>query len=147
MEVFREGMGEDYWNKLAEYKEQIENVSLDNLSVQDTSGSTYLQTVEEEIRNTLNEALTDKNIRADRVELLGVVDGEEGETGRSGIRIYMREGSEQDADDKIAVDIISSGEKYGEGNGSEDVRMREEIAEILQTDIDSVEVVILDGTS
>ena len=140
-------MGEDYWNTLAEYKEQIENVSLDNLSVQDTSGSTYLQTVEEEIRNTLNEALTDKNIRADRVELLGVVDGEEGETGRSGIRIYMREGSEQDADDKIAVDIISSGEKYGEGNGSEDVRMREEIAEILQTDIDSVEVVILDGTS
>ena len=74
-------------------------------------------------------------------------DGKEGKTGRSGIRIYMREGSEQDADDKIAVDIISIGEKYGEGNGSEDVRMREEIAEILQTDIDSVEVVILDGTS
>lgn len=147
MEVFREGMGEDYWNTLAEYKEQIENVSLDNLSVRDTSGSTYLQTVEEEIRNTLNEALTDKNIRADRVELLGVVDGEEGKTGRSGIRIYMREGSEQDADDKIAVDIISIGENYRERNGSEDVRMREEIAEILQTDIDSVEVVILDGTS
>ena len=147
MEVFREGIGEDYWNTLAEYKEQIENVSLDNLSVRDTSGSTYLQTVEEEIRNTLNEALTDKNIRADRVELLGVVDGEEGKTGRSGIRIYIREGLDQDADDKIAVDIISIGEKYGEGNGSEDVRMREEIAEILQTDIDSVEVVILDGTS
>ncbi len=147
MEVFRKGVQYDYWDSLAKCREKVEKASLENLSVQDISDNTYIQTVEEEIRDTVNESLADENIKVSRVELLGVIDGRDGKTEKTGIRIYMRKKSGQDTDNKIAIDIISVGETREDGGGSENTKMKEKIAKILQTDSDNVEVVILDGTS
>ena len=144
MEVFRGGMREDYWDSLAECREQIEKVSLENLSVQDISGSAYIRTVEEEIRDMINVSLEDEGIRAGRVELLGVIDGKEGNPQKSGIRIYIQENTGKN---KITVDTITTGRKQEDGTGSENMRLREKISGILQTDSDKVEVVILNGTS
>lgn len=147
MEVFRKGVQYDYWDSLAKCREKVEKASLENLSVQDISDNTYIQTVEEEIRDTVNESLADENIKVSRVELLGVIGGRDGKTEKTGIRIYMRKKSGQDTDNKIAIDIISVGETREDGGGSENTKMKEKIAKILQTDSDNVEVVILDGTS
>ena len=144
MEVFRGGMREDYWDSLAECREQVEKVSLKNLSVQDISDSTYIRTVEEKIRDMINVSLTDESIKASRVELIGLDDGKEGNVQKAGIRIYMRENA---GGNKITVGTISIDREQEDGIGSENMRLREKISGILQTDSDKVEVVILDGTS
>ena len=66
---------------------------------------------------------------------------------KSGIRIYMRGNPGQDTDDKITIDMISIEKTREDGDESENQRLRQKIAEILQTDSDNVEVVILNGTS
>ena len=59
----------------------------------------------------------------------------------------MRGNPGQDTDDKITIDMISIEKTREDGDESENQRLRQKIAEILQTDSDNVEVVILNGTS
>lgn len=145
MEQFRKGVESDYWDSLVEYREQVEKASRENFSMQDTSSNVYVQAAEKEIRDTINKSLTGENVIVSRVELTGAADGKGEETV---IKIFVRGKTGQDsAGNKITVDAISVGGWKEENCGADNVRLKEKIAEILQTDSSNLKVVIADGIS
>lgn len=145
MEQLRRGVADEYWDSLAEYRQQVEKTSRENFSMRDISNNAYVQAAEEEIKETLNRSLTGEEVSVSRVELIGTMDG----TGKEAtIKIVVRKRAEQDnTDNKITVDTISVSGWEEEEEGRENVRLREKMAEILQTDSSNLKVVIADGIS
>lgn len=145
MEQLRGGVADEYWDSLAEYGQQVEKTSRENFSMRDISNNAYVQAAEEEIKETLNRSLTGEEVSVSRVELIGTMDG----TGKEvTIKIVVRKRAEQDStDNKITVDTISVSGWEEEEAGRENVRLREKMAEILQTDSSNLKVVIADGIS
>ena len=145
MEQLRRGVADEYWDSLAEYRQQVEKTSRENFSMRDISNNAYVQAAEEEIKETLNRSLTGEEVSVSRVELIGTMDG----TGKEAtIKIVVRKRAEQDnTDNKITVDTISVSGWEEEEDGRENVRLRDKMAEILQTDSSNLKVVIADGIS